>query len=537
MLIGITTLRRFFRSMPKQAPLAAGAAQPKAPISLLADGLPQELTRLRAGGVYWLACDGVSDADRLAAWVLRAAGTLPHAVLATLGRPPTSVLEAIPVDAGPVSCSPFRTSTGRLPRAFAQLRGELARAVHRGTGLCVVTFPAGAVDALDDAALAEWSGGIAAWAASRGCVVVLVCHGEAGGVVPRLSALNRVVAGVAQLLPHRGRLHYAVHYWANELGVMANRDVAVEWHDGGLRRVELEEGRPLLGVRDGSDAMLYLAEAAVLEGAPPVSSAWRLFDNRSGLMARAMHASMATVIFSIRQSREVDGLARAISQLRRERGRGLKLVVRELAPCMRHVDERLLMRFGANLVVHADMPLSRFVTLLESVQGQEWRGGLPDDLERQLLMREPPDVGGVISVRQFRRLALAMLHQDGVTDHVVLGLPVAAGLTPEHALRQCRIQRGGDLACGYRREVRLFLFACRRDGIEQALDNLFLLPWRDLFGDYRVLDAFTVAEMVDDSLDEAPDHPADADVLPTPPAADDHPQPLRPRRLTLGAWR
>src|SRR5690606_543982 len=83
------------------------------------------------------------------------------------------------------------------------------------------------------------------------------------------------------------------------------------------------------------------------------------------------------VVLSIGENADVDALARIVFELRSERGNGLKLVVREMQPCLRYADERLLLESGASLVAPANLPLARVLTLLETIQGQTWQGALP----------------------------------------------------------------------------------------------------------------------------------------------------------------
>ncbi|WP_313214906.1 BcsE family c-di-GMP-binding protein, partial [Stenotrophomonas acidaminiphila] len=70
-------------------------------ISLAIDGLPFELTRLRVGGVYWVACADAGHADLFAAGVLAGSDTLPLAVVAALGRPPASMVAPLTAEQGP----------------------------------------------------------------------------------------------------------------------------------------------------------------------------------------------------------------------------------------------------------------------------------------------------------------------------------------------------------------------------------------------------------------------------------------------------
>ncbi|MFY1079425.1 BcsE family c-di-GMP-binding protein, partial [Escherichia coli] len=122
----------------------------------------------------------------------------------------------------------------------------------------------------------------------------------------------------------------------------------------GLRHLaEADAAGTAIGSASGSDRDVYLAQTEVLEGAPPLSAAWRLYDGWGGLLPAALQAREATVVLAIDENAQVDALARLLHRLRRERGNALKLVVRELQPCLRYADERLLMQCGCSLVVPA----------------------------------------------------------------------------------------------------------------------------------------------------------------------------------------
>jgi cellulose biosynthesis protein BcsE len=490
--------------------------------------------------MYWLDCSTLEHADLVGAGVLSAAETVATAVVIGMGRSPQPMLDRLDPAQGPVRTKVYQVPRADLQTAFTALQPDLARATGRHPALCVVQLPAALLDALDEAALARWCQRLKQWALTHGSTVLLLSHGDAATLAPRLVPLNRYCAGVAQLHPHRGALQYLVHYWANTLGVVAHREFRVEMAGNQLHCVAAEDAVAQTGlVHEGNDRFLYLAHAAVLEGAPPFSPAWRLYDSWSTLVAPALQAQAASVLFGISENAQVDDLARALYRLRGERGNALKLVVREMAPCLRYADERLLLECGANLIVPPSTLLPRFLTLLETVQGQRWQGVLPDDPARLIRAHRPPDVGGIVSAMQFRQIVGALLAaEDQRVESALLVLQPVAGLRPEQALRQCTIRRRGDLACTYRGQVRLFLFACRSDGIERALGNLFRLPWQEMFDGYQNLPEYDVAAMNATEID--PDSEYDMSQgdpsVPSDPAPPTAPAtaPLLPRTTRLG---
>ncbi|WP_409475844.1 BcsE family c-di-GMP-binding protein [Stenotrophomonas sp. Y-13] len=501
-------------------------------ISLAIDGLQHELTHLRAGGVYWIACADAGHADLFAAGVLAGADAVPLAVVAALGRSPAPMVAPLAVHQGPARIRLHEAAVADLAPAVRALPAELARCAAARRTLCVLQVPAIALEGLHGPHLARWCRQLHDWAAAGSHCVLLLCHGEVATLAPRLLPLNPVCSGVAQLYPHRGALQYLVHYWSNAEGVFAHRDFEARWQGFRLGVIGAGDGAMAAALaQEGGDRFLYLAQADALEGAPPFSAAWRLFENWSALVAAALQAQAATVVLAIAENADVDALARIVFQLRSERGNGLKLVVREMQPCLRYADERLLLESGASLVAPANLPLARFLTLLETIQGQLWQGRLPQDPERLIRLHRPPDVGGIVTPAQFRQLAGELLEQGGgAVESAVLVLQPVAGLSPVHALQQLQMRRRGDFACMYAGQVWLFLFACRGDGIERALGNLFRLPWRELFDGYERQAGHDVAAMSAAGGGLAAPPPLQAPAVPPAPA----PSWTAPRPIRLG---
>lgn len=501
-------------------------------ISLPIDGLPHEFTRLRMGGLYWLACADAEQADLIAAGVLAGAGEVPMATIAALGRSPAHMLERLRPDQGPIRTCLHQAPAAQVEAALRALPDDLPRCTGTRSALCMVQLPAAALDTLGDGKLLRWCTRLQDWASTGNHCVLLLCHGETSTLAPRLLPLNRLCDGIAQLHHHRGALQLLMHYWSNAGGVVAQREFEAEWQDARLRvDTDTNAGVHAL-LEEGSDRFLYLAQDDALEGAPPFSSAWHLFDGWPTLVAAAQRAQAATVVLTIRENDNVDALTRIIHRLRGERGNGLKLVVREMAPCLRYADERLLLDAGASLVVPAGVPLARFLTLLETIQGQPWQGRLPDDAERLIRLHRPPDIGGIVSAARFRQAASELLEQAGdMLESAALVLQPVAGISAMQALQQLQMRRRGDFACIHGGQVWMFLFACRSDGVERALGNLFRLPWKEMFEGYQRLAAHDVAAM---SADAGNGTPVAIAPPPASTAADAATPALTPQPLRLG---
>ncbi len=117
---------------------------------------------------------------------------------------------------------------------------------------------------------------------------------------------------------------------------------------------------------------------------------------------KPVHAQAATVVFSLQQNAQIEPLARSIHTLRRQRGGAMKILVQENTASLRATDERLLLACGANMVYPMECPLSRCLTMIESVQGQKF-GSLCAGRYHYLAVNDPaaqtawfPEVGCVL---------------------------------------------------------------------------------------------------------------------------------------------
>ncbi|WP_262198580.1 BcsE family c-di-GMP-binding protein, partial [Escherichia coli] len=99
-------------------------------------------------------------------------------------------------------------------------------------------------------------------------------------------------------------------------GVSARQQLSVQQQNGIWTLVQSEEAE----IQPRSDEKRILSNVAVLEGAPPLSEHWQLFNNNEGLFNEARTAQAATVVFSLQQNAQIEPLARSIHTLRRQRG-------------------------------------------------------------------------------------------------------------------------------------------------------------------------------------------------------------------------
>lgn len=286
---------------------------------------------------------------------------------------------------------------------------------------------------------------------------------------------HRSLNGLASLRPQNDAWIFDVAFWCNEKGVSARQQLTIRWQQSRWELCESVQSDP----QPRSDERTILSHKAVLEGAPPLSEHWRLFDSNQALFDAARSAQAATIIFSLTHNRDVESIAHDLHALRRQRGSALKLIVRESQASLRAVDERLLMGSGASLVISGNTPLSRCLTLIESIQGQQYTRPIPENLSDLIGALRPLQLRGWQPWGAFCNAIEALLHNPLIPENnrgVLVALRPVPGLATEQALSLCRLKRQGDIMTANAQRIVLFLSYCRINDLDIALKNIFLLP-------------------------------------------------------------
>jgi cellulose biosynthesis protein BcsE len=458
----------------------------QSPYSLHLQGAWDELLRMRQGGTYWLACDRQDDAMALCLQALAGMSAQDSAILVCPADIQAGLLRALPAESGPAQCHLFTYETAHAGQALAALADDLGRGVRVRDSLLLIVAESRHWQAMGDRSLQDWLARCAGWLAGQGCAAVVLSHGDASpSLCARLLPLNHALSGLVHVQARPGRTLYGLRYWRNSLDVAASRLFTLQSRPDGLALSELAD-TPRAGRNDDG---VFLMQAAAMEGAPQLSDQHELFDDAQSLSERALLAQAASVVFCLTGPGQVADLARRLHALRTRRGNALKLLVREMVPCLRQQDERLLLACGANLVVPAGTALARFLTMLAGLPGQHLQHEPVDDPEPLIRALQPPQIGGVVQAGVFADHVAALLdnpHVDGAGGALVI-LETVPGLHVRQAMGQLRLRRDGDIACLAGQRLYLFLYGCQASMVQTALGNVFRLPHQTLFARHDVV--------------------------------------------------
>lgn len=440
----------------------------------------EELSVMQSPGFYWVNVDRKTDADRLCQQILTAQTATSQVALICSGEKPDRLLAEL------VSPALKKIPLYQLPEKKAALThfcDDLMRALKPQDRLFVLLAHASLWQTFTTEELRDWTSNTAHWLRRQKCTLLILSHG--GGVNKlkgQLSAQHRILNGLASLQWQQDSAQYLVNWWCTKDGINANQLLTLYAGENGWQGDDGGNQPSPTSIR--SDESLYLAQQSILEGAPPLSANWQLLESNTQLAQRGMLTLSATLIFALYQSDKIDALAHHIHSLRRQRGNGLKIVVREMSASLRYSDERLLLACGANLIVPHVAPLSRFLTMLEGIQGQRFSRHVPADIDTLLDGLRPLQLKGYMRPNDFSQAVISLMNNTLLPEDgkgVMLALRPAPGLRAEQAMTLCHLRRFGDVMTVVQGRLVLFLSTCRINDLDTALKFIFRLPVSEAF--------------------------------------------------------
>lgn len=447
------------------------------------DSLWDEVSHMPTGGVWWMNTDRHEDAISLLNQTLSAQAEGTKVAVVSMGENPKNLIE-LTGNSGPKRISMFAMQDSA--DGLYLMRRDLLCTLQPNNYFIILVCSHNAWKNIPAEKLLDWVKKSQKWAKYYHCTLLVLNPGNnADAQISLLLGAYRSLSGLASLRYQGDSQLLDISYWANEKGVSARQQLLIT-HNGNRWQLSQDE---IANVQPRSDEKEVLSNIAILEGAPALSEHWSLFDTNDAVFNAARTAQAATVIFSLNQNSQVEQLARFTHTLRRQRGSALKIIVRETTASLRATDERLLLSCGANLVISANAPLSRSLTLIESVQTQQFTRHVPEDLSTLLANTEPLKLKGYQKWDVFCEAVQKVINNTLLpadSKGVMVALRPAPGLRVEQALTLCRPHRVGDIVTIADNRLVLFLPFCRVNDLDTALNHIFPLPTGDIFSNRMI---------------------------------------------------
>ncbi|WP_304168733.1 BcsE family c-di-GMP-binding protein, partial [Lonsdalea britannica] len=151
--------------------------------------------------------------------------------------------------------------------------------------------------------------------------------------------------------------------------------------------------------------------------------------------------------------------------------------------------ERLLLACGVNIIVPFGTSLSRFLIMLEGLQGQRYQRYVPKDFTVLRKLQQPLRQKGFMPLESFCHTVTLLMNDPLLPENskgVLVALTPVSQLRAEQALTLCKTRRNGDVFTVMDNRLYLFLFSCHLHDLKTALTSIFPLPYDELFSDHQV---------------------------------------------------
>jgi len=438
--------------------------------------LQDELIQMQSPGCYWITADRQPDARFLARQVIAAQQAL---TLISSAEKPQELLTPAP---GGFTARVAMYSLPATRKALIKLDEDLLRALSPRPGLILLYTAYASWQTLTAVEISSWLKKINALLATKQSSLLIITSGTGVNTLRgQLQSVFRYLDGASHLEWQQDSWHYRINWWSNGDRLLADRAVRLNnINDHFILATDKAQSTPLTL----NDEKNYIAEKQVLEGAPPISHQWLIFDNNEAVYSRAQQASSATIIFNLNNNQQINSLAESIHSLRRTRGSALKIVVREMQTSLRYSDERLLLACGVNTIVPFGANLSHFLTTLEAIQGQSYNRHVPADLKQLQASMQPLHEKGYLPLERFCDAVTLLINNTQLPENgkgLLVALRPVPELQAQQALTLCKTRRYGDLVTLIDDRLYLFLSSCRFNDLDIALKNIFRLPHDEIF--------------------------------------------------------
>ena len=323
--------------------------------------------------------------------------------------------------------------------------------------------------------------GLSQWARRCGITVLLVFT-RAAAVPSALAVLNGLMdylCGIVRLGGHQDGLDLTFEYWQSPEGTVAAKVFHLNMLDNGQYQVKKHDGNPgSAGTEDGliespspADQHFLFINPALSQIGQQMPGHWQQCESVIGMLRLAHNQVAVNVLLSFERQTSVRDLAEAVHSLRLALGKRARIVIFESDSSLRYQNEILLLRLGANLIVHRDVPPIRIPLMLDSLRGQLFTRDVEMHFEEALASVTASNKRGYLPKQVFSSECQAIIDRAELLDLpcALVRAKVKVDKTPSEVLAELQINRPGDLTTDDGEYCYLFFSGCPQASLEQAM--------------------------------------------------------------------
>ena len=346
----------------------------------------------------------------------------------------------------------------------------------------------------------------------EGCgLLVFSLLGASSQFAGTYQALLDHVDGAVRVESGKEQLEWIVDFWASPSGVVASRALRARIESNGVLAIATgpsdatmtrmaASGTPLPAAAEDEKDVFFM-DSTLVGISKTAEGKWTYCDNLVGLMHASRGAVAAAAILVFDRTTDLRQLAQAVHTLRTGLGKQIKIIIRELDASLRYQNELLLLRLGASLIIHRDVPVARLQLAIQSLAGQTFSRDVDVNFDHALASVSTTHAVGYVPPPVFCQQVA-----DIVERSKALAIPYALvrakfplGQSPEQAVQRFKLTRNGDMVTASHDEVLLFLSAVPQASLLPTLKRVAGDTFDNEYRDVRfaVQEPGVVAELSD----------------------------------------
>lgn len=295
--------------------------------------------------------------------------------------------------------------------------------------------------------------------------------------------LSEDLAGLCRIAGGSKGLEARFLHWQSPDGAIAHKNYGLEETTLGFYHATLT-AQGLSGSENGNavDDSQTLQDATPLfiNLDPSVKAAldsgaikWQFLDSPLSLFHAVRGSVSPTVVLRFGQDTSIRQLAETVHTLRTVVGRGAKIIVHEDAFSLRFNYESLLMRLGANFIMHRDVPYWRLSRVIDSLEGTRFDRAVDVDFSALVSGAFPSEQSGLVSVDSLVSEIESILLKTALNNSpkaFLIGLVLPSHDT-EAILSKVHMDRAGDLFAFEGQTIYIFLSACPPSHVIETIER------------------------------------------------------------------
>ncbi|MCK9397975.1 MAG: hypothetical protein M0Q44_20595, partial [Methylobacter sp.] len=292
------------------------------------------------------------------------------------------------------------------------------------------------------------------WFIRHNKTCVWVVHGGASAsyLKNKFLKLNNLFNGLANIVSDGYGIRYEVVFWHLRSAIQTNVSLDISLHEAN-NEISVNESNGFIpdkkntaiSLEPGNRILVVKSERELQETLPPE---WEVLNSLGELKgADTGNIATATIIIYINSRVDINLTANKIIGLRKDNGGWIKIILREMEPCIRAWEERLIIGSGANLIVPYGVAFLRFLSIVYALQGVYLIRNIQDGLE-DISQVNPNGYGkNYLQLDDFVRQAISLAGsaQRMEIDASLIKLTLNSAIPVEEIAGLLKIKRTGDI--------------------------------------------------------------------------------------------